>query len=151
MCTGDPVAADQPAARLLEVLGDAESLELLASMPVGRLVVTEQALPNVLPVSFVVDGRALIVRTSPDSRLASATRGTVVAFEADDIDLTTRSGWSVTVVGHATHVTDAAELDRLETLPLRPWAACRGDRFIRIEIELVRGRRLADPQDTPRQ
>lgn len=126
----------------LDVLGDVESLELLASMPFGRIVFTHDALPAVHPVNFVIDDHAVIIRTAPGSQLSTATNGTIVAFQTDDIDLTTRSGWTVTVIGHASHVTDAGERERLTTMPLHAWAAGDRDLFIRIDVELVHGRRL---------
>ncbi len=128
---------------MLEILDRDECLRLLASVPVGRIVFTHRALPAVQPVSFVVDGEAIVIRTAPGSELFGATRDTVVAFEADEIDADTHSGWNVTVIGHAHAVHDSAEKKILSALPLRPWTR-RGQRddFLRIPLGLVTGRRL---------
>ncbi|MFG2004476.1 pyridoxamine 5'-phosphate oxidase family protein [Spirillospora sp. NPDC048911] len=126
----------------LEVLGDAECLALMRSAPIGRVVFTEQALPAVQPVGFVLDGDAVVIRTPPGTKFAAATRGAVVAFETDDFDATAGTGWSVTVIGQAQAVRDPAELARLSRLPLRPWLPGPRDHFIRISCHRISGRRI---------
>jgi nitroimidazol reductase NimA-like FMN-containing flavoprotein (pyridoxamine 5'-phosphate oxidase superfamily) len=133
----------------LEVLERAECLSLLATQPVGRIVFTHRALPAVEPVNYLLDGEQIVVRTRPGSKLAAATRNSVVAFQVDDIDPDRHNGWSVTVVGRASRVEDPAELHRLAALPLRPWAPAPHDNFIRIAIELVNGRRIVAGPDIP--
>jgi uncharacterized protein len=97
----------------LKTLTRAECFRLMASVPVGRVIYTRQALPAVDLVSFALDGGDIIVSTDRDGKLAAATRGAVVAFEADSVDTDRRTGWSVTAVGHAQEVTDPDEIDRL--------------------------------------
>lgn len=126
----------------LEILDRRECLALLGSVPLGRVVFTERALPAVQPVDFALDRDCVVIRMAPGSRLATAMRGTVVAFEADDFDGDSRTGWSVTVVGQASAVRDPAEVNRLSRLPLRPWAPGRRDQFIRIPSQHVTGRRM---------
>jgi hypothetical protein len=131
---------------VLAQLSRDECLRLMGSVPVGRIVYTRQALPAVELVSFALDGGGIVIRTGAGSKLAAATRGAVVAFEADSVDVAGRAGWSVTVVGHATAVTDRAEIGRLEQLPLTPWAPGNGDHFIRISSSIVNGRRIGAGQ-----
>ncbi|RFU42415.1 pyridoxamine 5'-phosphate oxidase family protein [Actinomadura logoneensis] len=120
-----------------------ESLDLLARAPVGRVVYTRQALPAVLPINFSLDTDASVVlRTSPDSELVRAIDGVVVAFEADEFDAATRSGWSVVVTGQATVVTDPAEHERLTLAGPRSWMPLREAVFVRIESQMVTGREL---------
>ncbi len=66
----------------------------------------------------------------------------MVAFEADQVDLEARSGWSVTAIGPSSEVTDPEELARLRTIGLRPWAMEARDHFIRISPVMLNGRRL---------
>lgn len=66
----------------------------------------------------------------------------MVAFEADEIDTVTRSGWSVVVVGHACLIGDIDELVALAVPDSRPWVAGRSDHVIRIEGERITGRRI---------
>ncbi|WP_198664393.1 pyridoxamine 5'-phosphate oxidase family protein [Jiangella endophytica] len=126
----------------LEKLGRSDCYALLASVPIGRIVFTEGALPAVQPVNFVLDGDDVIIRTSMGSKLAAATRSAVVAFEADQYDEDALTGWSVVLVGRADAVVDEAERQRLATLGLTPWAPGIRPHYIRIRPEIVRGRRI---------
>ncbi|MGY4742224.1 pyridoxamine 5'-phosphate oxidase family protein [Streptomyces sp. ATMOS53] len=120
-----------------------ECLRLLAKLPVGRIVYTRQALPAVLPVNFRLDqDGAVLVRISASSELASAIDGAVVAFEADEVDAATHSGWSVVVMGAAALVTDPAEHARLLRTGPSSWAPAPQEVFVRIDPELVTGRDL---------
>lgn len=126
----------------LEELDEDACYRLLSTVEVGRVVATAGALPLVVPVTFALDGRAVVFRTTPSGTLASATRGAVVAFEADVIDPRTRSGWSVVVTGVAAPVEEVSDLVRVEQLGLVPWAAGERDHYVRITPGLVTGRRL---------
>jgi hypothetical protein len=77
-----------------------------------------------------------------------ASRGAVVAFEVDEFDARTRTGWNVTVVGNAHVLSDPAEVAALEALGTRAWAPADRPCFITVELALVRGRRIvAGPAD----
>lgn len=120
-----------------------ECLRLLAKVPVGRVVYTLRALPAVLPVNFTLDTDAsVLLRTAPGSELVHAVDGFVVAFEADEYDAATRSGWSVIVTGPATVVTDPAEVERLSETAPASWMPLPESVIVRIEAELVTGREL---------
>lgn len=126
----------------LHALDGAECLRLLRTVPIGRVVFTESALPAIQPVNFTLDGADVIIRTSGGGKLAAAVSGSVVAFEADEIDTATRSGWSVVVLGHACLVRDIDELVALAGPHSRPWVAGRSDHVIRIKGERITGRRI---------
>ena len=115
---------------VLAQLSRDECMRLMGSVPVGRIVYTRQALPAVELVNFALDDGGIIIAAAAGGKLAAATRGTGHA------------GWSVTVIGHATAVTDREEIGRLEQLPLTPWAPGNGDHFIRISSSIVNGRRI---------
>lgn len=120
-----------------------ECLRLLAGVPVGRIVHTRQALPAVLPVNFCLDDDgAVLLRTSAASELVRAIDGSVVAFEADEIDVAAHAGWSVVVTGPATVVTDPAEHERLARTGPSSWVPAPREVFVRVEPELVTGREL---------
>jgi nitroimidazol reductase NimA-like FMN-containing flavoprotein (pyridoxamine 5'-phosphate oxidase superfamily) len=126
----------------LEVLGREDCLALMRSVTLGRVVFTDRALPAIQPVKFVLDGDEVIISTAPESKLAGAMRGAVVAFEADAFEQDSERGWSVTVVGQARMVRAAAEIDRLSRLPLRPWISGHDECFICIRTDCVSGRRI---------
>jgi nitroimidazol reductase NimA-like FMN-containing flavoprotein (pyridoxamine 5'-phosphate oxidase superfamily) len=117
-------------------------LALVASVPVGRVVYTDQALPAVMPMNFLLDGDQIVIHTASDSALAAAIRNAVVAFQADHVDPATDTGWSITITGQARLVDDAEETARLARLPLRPWVPAANGQFIRISTRRVTGRRL---------
>lgn len=121
-----------------------ECLALLPTVPIGRLVFTDRALPAIVPVNFVLDHGQIVVRTGASSTLAAAVRGSVVAFEVDDFDRTARNGWSVTVTGQARQVTDPTEVERLAELGLTPWVGGEKNKYVVIPVELVSGRRVGD-------
>ena len=68
--------------------------------------------------------------------------GSEVVFEVDDSHPLERSGWSVVVRGPARVVTDPGEIEALRRGPLRSWAARSPERWVRITIQEVTGRRL---------
>ncbi|WP_431955716.1 pyridoxamine 5'-phosphate oxidase family protein [Nocardia lijiangensis] len=128
-----------------------QALALLAQAPFGRVVYTRDALPAIRPVNHLLDGGCVIVRTRLGSQFSTAVQkraGIVVAYEADDIDIERRTGWSVVVTGIARAVTDATRLARYQQL-LRPWIDSPMDGVIEIEATIVSGIRLADTHRPP--
>ncbi len=119
-----------------------ECLRLMASVPVGRVIYPRRALPAVELVNFALDRGDIVLRTSPSGKLAAATRGTVVAFEADCVDYARHTGWSVTAIGRSREVTDSDEIARLRTIGLSSWAPGTREHFIRITPEILNGRYL---------
>ena len=132
-----------------------ESMRLLATAPVGRLIFTVNALPAVRLMNFALADGLIVLRTAADTTVARRVHDTIVAFEADDLDAATSSGWSVIVTGRATLVTDPELLARYQRMPLVAWAPGDRDQCVEITTELVEGRRVrrpaesTDPQQSP--
>ena len=120
-----------------------ECLRLMASVSVGRIIYTRQALPAVELVNFAIDNSDIIIRTDHSGKLAAAIREAVVAFEADSLDTDRHVGWSVTAIGQSQEVTDPDETDWLDQIGLRSWAPGDRHHFIRIRPGILNGRRLA--------
>jgi hypothetical protein len=80
----------------------ADCRRLLRSVSVGRMVFTENALPALRPVT--VRGRGGRGRDSCRRVWWERFDGEFLAFEADGVDLSACEGWSVVVVGRATHL-----------------------------------------------
>ncbi len=126
----------------LETLPFEACLRLLASVPVGRVGFYSDGELVVLPVNHVLDGQDVVFRTAAGSKLSAAEGKNLVAFEADDYDPQTRSGWSVLVNGRAEVVYDEGEVQRLARLGLHPWVTAVARPFwIRIRPTSVSGRR----------
>ena len=131
----------------LQKLSRDECLRLLASVPVGRIVYTQRALPAVELVNFALDHGDIVIRTDRGGKLAAAARGAVVAFETDFLDPAHQAGWSVTVIGRSREVADPDDIAGLQRMGLRSWAPGTREHFIRIVPEIVNGRYLhADHQ-----
>jgi uncharacterized protein len=127
----------------LEILALEDCLRLLASVPVGRVGFHADGEVVILPVNHVVDGQDIVFRTARGSKLSAAEGQNLVAFEADDYDRQTRTGWSVLVNGHAEMVYEDAETRRLARLGLRSWATATDKPFwIRIRPTSVTGRQI---------
>jgi Pyridoxamine 5'-phosphate oxidase len=130
--------------RRLEELTPWQSMRLLGSVALGRIVFTARALPAIRPVNHLIDGDYIIIRTDLSARITSELRseaGSVVAYEADAIDPAERLGWSVIVVGVAHRVTDVGQAAAYRRA-LRPWVAGVMDQVIAIHADVVTGFRL---------
>jgi Pyridoxamine 5'-phosphate oxidase len=128
-----------------------ESMKLLGSVPLGRIVFTARALPAIHPACHIVDDDHVIVRTDGGVAITPAPvtpTGTVVAYQADTISPADNAGWSVTVVGVAHQVTDPAAADALRRV-LYHWAGPADDQIISISPGMVTGFRLLGPSPAP--
>ena len=129
--------------RSLSELPRAEALEMLSSVPVGRLVFTHQALPAIRPVNHLVEDDRIVIGLTAGSAIATSSRGggTVVAYEADCLDLSERSGWTVIVVGLAQLQTDTEAVLHYRAR-LRPWLGGAAADVLTVSMEIVTGYRL---------
>lgn len=133
-----------PKGQELDVLTRRQSLDLLQRVRVGRLVFTEGALPAVQPVNFRLKHDDVVIRVAGGGKLTAATHNQVVAFQADELDPDLRTGWSVTVVGHAEQITDVDELVEVSGTFVQPWIEGKRDHFVRIRTEKVTGRQIRE-------
>lgn len=126
----------------LEVLTEEEARRLLASTSLGRLALNVGALPVVVPVAYQMSAAGIILRAGEGTTVEGATRGTVVGFEADDIDPRTGEGWTVTVTGVATHLGPGEVPEEAALLPrANGWSGRAETRVVCISVEILAGRR----------
>ena len=138
--TAKPSESGRPAHMVQ--LSREEALALLGGVRLGRVAFTDRALPAIRPVNHFMDEGDIIVRTHGGSALlVRAMQSEVVAYEADEIDPATHTGWSVVVTGTATRVVDAGALARYTGL-LMPWVDAEMGQVVRIHPEIVSGYRL---------
>jgi hypothetical protein len=107
-------------------------------------VFTARALPAIRPVNHLVDDDFVIIRTDTNAPITSELKdggGTVVAYEADSIDLARHIGWSVIIVGVAHRVIDPDEAAGYRQA-LRSWIIGARDQVIAIHIDIITGFRL---------
>jgi nitroimidazol reductase NimA-like FMN-containing flavoprotein (pyridoxamine 5'-phosphate oxidase superfamily) len=127
----------------LELTGG-ECWQLLSSVSLGRIVFTHRAMPAIRPVNHLVDDETVIIRSHLGAAVvarASAEAGTVVCYEADDLDPVRHTGWSVIATGMARLVRDPAAIARYEQL-LEPWVTGQMDYVIAIKPQIIAGLRL---------
>jgi nitroimidazol reductase NimA-like FMN-containing flavoprotein (pyridoxamine 5'-phosphate oxidase superfamily) len=128
----------------VEVIDRDGCVRLLASEEVGRLAVVDGGAPLVLPVNYVMDGEAIVIRTAPGTKLRVGLDGPV-CFEIDGFNRTTRAGWSVVVAGRLEEVDEhrTDEYCRVRALPLDPWAGADRDHWLRLVPSGITGRRVS--------
>ncbi len=126
----------------LPVLERQECLDLLRCAHIGRVSVTDNALPVILPVSYGMLGDDVVFCTGSGAKARAAIDKAVVAFEVDSIDTERREGWSVCVTGVASEVLDRERRARVEALHIEPLVPVERQRYVVVATQLIEGRRL---------
>ncbi len=132
--------------RVLERLGEAECMELLADGGVGRLVFNSRYGLTALPVGYKIAGRSLVLGTwhpvfDEDLRTGIEHADFQVAVEADQINLDAREGWAVVVRGAAHHLDTEAERAPFVDAGLEPWIEGVPAHYIRVDPTTIFGGR----------
>lgn len=129
----------------VSTLNDDESLDLLGTTTLGRLVVHRTDDLDLFPVNYVVSDGKIYFRTAEGTKLFTLSLlDSRVLFEADHVD---RDGdgnpahaWSVIVKGTARALTDPDEIHAADNLPLSPWLPTLKYNFVEITPTEVSGR-----------
>jgi len=124
-------------------LSSEECRRRLEGGSIGRVAWNTVDGPQVLPVTYAVHNDAVVFRTAAYGPLADLRHVRRVAFEIDEFDAETRTGWSVVVVGQSRAAAKAAELVELwsQADPV-PWAPGTRNLFIEIRIDQLSGRSI---------
>lgn len=133
---------------LLRTLSTRECWDLLASHHVGRISYVDGDGPIVLPLNYVAFEGGIWVRTASHNQLGVHLPDQSVAFEIDQSEVATQTGWSVLVRGRATHVlrgTDVPPGWRTSN----PWPDGPRSMTFRIEPRSVTGRALKQADVRP--
>jgi hypothetical protein len=125
----------------LKDLDEEECRELVSQHLVGRVAWCHPTDgPSVLPVNYRFDGRHIVFRTSPHTDLARHFSQGRAAFQIDEFDEYTQSGWSVMARGPA-EVVPWDEVPEPDQRP-SPWVAGNRNFYVRIAVERLTGRRV---------
>jgi nitroimidazol reductase NimA-like FMN-containing flavoprotein (pyridoxamine 5'-phosphate oxidase superfamily) len=127
-------------------LTDEQCWEHLRRHELGRLVTHVGDVIDIFPVNYIVDEQSLLFRTAEGSKLFEIMIRSDVLFEVDDH--TDTEAWSVVVRGRAAPLETSAEVERADTLGLKPWIPTLKYVFVRITPESLTGRafnRAAEP------
>ncbi len=133
----------------IEEIDTETCLRLLERHHFGRVGIVDDRGPLILPVNYVLDGRAVVFRTDPGAKLLAAVEGGQACFEMDAVDEKRRFGWSVLVRGRLTQVVDEAERRRLAQRLIEPFAGGPKAYIARIRGESISGRRIPLADDLP--
>jgi nitroimidazol reductase NimA-like FMN-containing flavoprotein (pyridoxamine 5'-phosphate oxidase superfamily) len=129
----------------IEILDEAECRQLLASQGVGRVGLTVEALPVILPVNYALMDGDVVFRTSAGAKLGAALDQAVVCFEIDGHDDVAHEGWSVLVTGRAELIENPEERRAADLLPLQPWSGVTTGFPVRVRTGMISGRRIGLP------
>jgi hypothetical protein len=105
----------------------------------GRFAFVSPRGPEIFPVNYVVHGRAVVVRTGPDSALARHGAGAELAFEMDAVDHEYWNGFSIIARGVG-EIVAAPPVPEAGAPPPRPWAAGDRSTVVRMAWTEISGR-----------
>lgn len=137
--------SDDAADRVMELLSESESLELLGDGGLARLVYDGRYGPTALPVAYTMDQGSIVLGTwdpvlfDEDLRTGIEDAEYHVAVEADQIDLKAREGWFVVIRGAAHHLDTEAERAPFIDAGLGPWLEGVPAHFIRVNPTSIWG------------
>jgi uncharacterized protein len=127
----------------LHSLDEAACRSRLAAARVGRIAVTDRALPLIIPVACACIGQDIVVRLVPGALDRAADTSQVVCFQTDAADWTDGSdsriteGWSVEAIGQLRRIDDPAVVESCRQL--RTWGRSDGP-FAVLSPEVLTGR-----------
>lgn len=113
--------------------------DLLRSNELGRIAFHLGPEVHLTPVNYGVDGKHLLFRTAPGSKLVGVLMNADIVFEIDSF--TEHDAWSVIVRGTARRL-DEDEVHRADDLDLRPWVPTQKYEVVEIRPDTVTGRRF---------
>ena len=124
-----------------------ECRRLLQSGGIGRVAFQSPSGQHIVPVNFELHQRSIVFRTTPHSELARLAPGSEAAFEVDELDHESQSGWSVVARGVIEVIPDNFEKAaiRFYGKDPTPWAEGIRRTYLRLPCRTLTGRRLEAP------
>lgn len=126
----------------LRELGRARCVELLATKRLGRVAVTLQGVPHIVPVNYALLDGEVVFRSGAGTKFHSALLTEPMSFQVDDYDELGHRGWSVLVSGRSSVVADPAVLAKVDALRLQSVDPTAKPDVVRIHADLVSGREI---------
>lgn len=132
------------AATRTAALSDRECIRLLKTQDLGRIAIIVDGRPEIFPVNYAFEERAVVFRTSPGLKLEKGPY-TEAAFEVDHLDSRTGVAWSVVVHGTAQDISTAMDrlAERLRRLVVKPAAPGTRRNWMAIYADSITGRRFS--------
>ncbi len=123
-------------------LTEGECHDLLANELLGRVALSIDSLPAIVPVDYALADDTIVCSTLGDTRAAQATIGNVVAFEVDRHDAEGSLCWSVSLIGRGEQLDGAVVSSLMERNSQIPdlWASTEKPQpLIQIRITKLSG------------
>jgi nitroimidazol reductase NimA-like FMN-containing flavoprotein (pyridoxamine 5'-phosphate oxidase superfamily) len=120
-------------------LSTEECWELLEAEEFGRLAYRLVDEVHLVPINYLLDGRAILFRTASGNKLLAAALHSDVAFEIDWHD--DLAAWSVVARGRLRRLEEDEE-HRIDDLPLHSWLPTLRYDVIELVPDVVTGRRF---------
>jgi nitroimidazol reductase NimA-like FMN-containing flavoprotein (pyridoxamine 5'-phosphate oxidase superfamily) len=128
------------------VLDEAACRALLHSTRLGRIALTDRALPMILPVTFACLDRDILFRAGPGTLDRAAEAEQVVCFETDWADEHGHAAWSVAAIGRLARVRDPWMVEACRQVDLPSWSdgpTRESSDYITLSPQVITGRRRA--------
>jgi uncharacterized protein len=128
------------------VLDEAACRALLHSTRLGRIALTDRALPMILPVAFACLDRDILFRVGPGTLGRAAEAEQVVCFETDWADESGNAAWSVAAIGRLARVRDPQKVEACRQIDLPSWSdgpTPDSGGYITLSPQMITGRRRA--------
>jgi uncharacterized protein len=126
----------------LMILGEAECADLLGTASLGRIALTNHALPIILPVAFVCDGRNLLFNVGPGLLWRAAEAGQIVCFQTDSGAEDLLNSWSVSAIGQLSVVASGIADSAAAQPNVTAWST-EISGLVRLTPQIFSGRRRA--------
>ena len=136
--TLDPVAT----------MSDEDYWALLNANTLGRLALSVGGEVDIFPVNFHTDGKTILFRTAPGTKLLEIAVHNSVAFEIDGH--TPERAWSVVVKRIAKPLESQDDIREADTSPLSPWVPTLKYRYVRIHPTMLSGRAFQRTEEPER-
>jgi hypothetical protein len=124
----------------IESLTHTQCVDRLAQHDVGRVSVSVDAMPVIVPVLYAIDGDDIVFEAPLDVTLAAACDHAVIAFEVDHISHAANGGWSVQALGVANVVRDR-DLSRVPDAGSPGPDLTDTEQRVRLPLERMSGRK----------
>jgi uncharacterized protein len=119
-------------------MSTSECSERLRAGQLGRVGISIDALPVILPVFYQATEDSVMFFTEAGTKLAAAAINAIVAFEVDGLD--DDGGWSVMVLGRCEEVATDRDIALWREVPWLAQGPGKRDHLVRIPIQHLSGR-----------
>ncbi len=113
---------------------------LLDTEIVGRIALIVDGHPEIFPVNFVLERRAIVFRTGGGTKLWGAMTAKPAAFEIDGYDAHEEAAWSVMARGEIELIENEEQKQAADALLLEPWEPGEKNYYVRLAPKALTGR-----------